>query len=97
MAGRRHRLQELEVGKMRMGFGEVDLALHPDAVTLGGDTGEGDALGLHADDAVEVLQEVEMPEGPAELAIGHGLEADGHLLLHEIRDLAVLDRRELGI
>ena len=41
--------------------------------------------------AVEMLQEIEMPEGPAELAVGHSLQADLLLALDERPDFPVLD------
>ena len=37
-----------------------------------------------------------MPPGAAELAVGHRLQADQFLLGHELPDLGVLDRLELG-
>jgi hypothetical protein len=43
------------------------------------------------------LEEVEVPHGAAELAVGHGLEADLLLVCHELRDALVFDLRELGI
>ena len=58
------------------------------------------ALEIHAGirldggDAVELLEEVEMPEGAAELAIGHALEANRFLLGDQRLDLAILDRLE---
>ena len=46
-------------------------------------------------DAVELAEEVVVPERAAELAVGDRPEADLLLLLDDLRDLAVFDRREL--
>ncbi len=46
---------------------------------------------------VQVLQEVEVPVGPAELAVRHRLQADRLLLLDEGDDLAVFDLLERSI
>ena len=43
-------------------------------------------------DAVELAEEVVVPEGAAELAVGDGLEPDLLLLADDVRDLAVFDR-----
>ena len=64
-------------------------------------------LGLHAlkldpvvefvdRDAIEHAEEIEMPPGPAELAVGGELEADLFLLPDDLLDFAVLDLLELG-
>ena len=45
-------------------------------------------------DAVEAPEEVEVPPGAAELAVGDRLQADLLLLLDDALDLAVLDRLE---
>ena len=45
-------------------------------------------------DAVEHAEEIEMPPGAAEFAVGRELEPDLFLLLDDLLDLAVLDRRE---
>jgi hypothetical protein len=47
-------------------------------------------------DAVEHAVEIEMPPGPAELAVGRELEADRFLLANDLFDLAILDRGKLG-
>ena len=47
-------------------------------------------------DTVEHAEEIEMPPGPAELAVGGELEADLFLLPDDLLDLAVLDLLELG-
>ena len=76
--------------------GEADLA--DDARALGArlQALERDAL-LHgvALDAVEPPEEIEVPPGAAELAVGDRLEPDLLLLLDDAFDLAVLDRLEL--
>ena len=46
--------------------------------------------------AVEAPEEIEMPPGAAELAVGDGLQADLLLLLDDALDLAVFDRLEVG-
>ena len=45
-------------------------------------------------DAVEPPQEVEMPPGAAEFAVGDGLQADRFLLFDDAFDFAVLHRLE---
>jgi hypothetical protein len=47
-------------------------------------------------DAVEMLEEVEMPEGAAELAVGDGFETDVLLPLDDLGDLAILDLLQRG-
>ena len=47
-------------------------------------------------DAVEPPQEIEMPPGTAEFAVGDGLQPDRFLLLDDVLDLAVFDLFELG-
>ena len=47
-------------------------------------------------DAVEHAEEIEVPPGAAELAVGRELEADLLLLLDDLLDLTVLDGLELG-
>ncbi len=77
--------------------GEADLALDPDALHLGLHALELDAvLELVEFDAVEHAEEVEMPPGAAEFAVGGELEADLFLLLDDLLDLAVFHLLELG-
>ena len=47
-------------------------------------------------DAVELAEEIEVPPGAAELAVGRQLQADILLLLDDLLDLAVLDLLEVG-
>ncbi len=47
-------------------------------------------------DAVEPPEEIEMPPGTAEFAVGDRLQADLFLFLDDLLDLAVLDRLEGG-
>ncbi len=47
-------------------------------------------------DAVEFAEKVVVPEGAAEFAVGHGLEADVLLALDDLFDLPVFDRFERG-
>ena len=77
--------------------GETDLAGDLDAFVARRHRGEGDAA-IHdmALDAVEPPQEVEMPPGAAEFAVGDRLQAGRFLLLDDVLDGAVLDRFEFG-
>src|SRR5205085_2938258 len=77
--------------------GKSDLARHLHALVAGLDRGKRDA-GIHHVllDAVEAPEEIEVPPGAAELAVGHGLEPDLLLPLDDALDLAVFDRLELG-
>ena len=77
--------------------GEADLAGDLDAFVARRHGGKGDA-GVHdvALDAVEAPQEIEMPPGAAEFAVGDGLQAGRFLLLDDVLDLAVLDRLQRG-
>lgn len=52
---------------------------------------EGDVL-----DTLETPEEVEVPVAAAELAIGHGLEPRGLLLMNQVNDQAVLNSGEVG-
>ena len=84
------------MGEHRM-VGEADLVDDPDAPRLGLHALELDAvIELVELDAVEHAEEVEMPPGAAELAVGRELEADRFLLADDLFDLAVLDRGKLG-
>ena len=47
-------------------------------------------------DAVEAPEEIELPPGAAEFAVGDRLQADLFLLLDDALDLAVLDRLQRG-
>ena len=77
--------------------GEADLALDPDALRLGLHALELDAVVELVDfDAVEHAEEIEMPPGAAEFAVGGELEPDLLLLLDDLLDLAVLDLLQLG-
>src|SRR3989449_6750936 len=52
-------------------------------------------LALGGDDAVEAGEEVDVPEGAAELAVGHRLQAGVFLHPHRFADAVVLDLLEL--
>src|SRR5467141_1217766 len=52
-------------------------------------------LALGGDDAVEAGEEVDMPEGAAEFAVGHRLQAGGFLHPHRFTDAVVRDVPEL--
>ena len=51
-------------------------------------------LGLHVMQTGKTREKVQMPEGAAEFAVGHGLEAILHFLFNEILDEAVFERGE---
>src|SRR3546814_4254885 len=51
----------------------------------------GGELAVSDGDAVEALQEIDMEEGAAELAVGDALEPDVLLALHHLADAVVLD------
>ena len=69
------------------------LPVTADAQRLGLDALELDAVvELDELDAVEHAEEIEVPPGPAELAVGRELEADLFLLPDDLLDLLVLDR-----
>src|SRR5262249_48598298 len=90
----RVRLQELEVLQERV-IGEAELAHHSNALRLGLDALELDAvIELVELDAVEQTVEIEMPPRPAELAVGRLLHPDVFLLLDQLLDLAILDLPE---
>src|SRR5262249_60950981 len=84
------RLHELEMLDHWMA-GKSQLAGDAHPLVAGGDPGKGNS-GVHdvALDAVETPEEVEVPPGAAELAVGHGLQPDLLLLLNRPPDLAVL-------
>src|SRR5215472_14736229 len=88
--------EKLEVRQHRM-VGKADLAHDAQPLRLGLHATELDALlGLVNLDPVEHAEEVEVPPGAAELAVGRKLKAEFLLLLDDLFDLAVLDRLELG-
>ena len=77
-------------------IGETDLAGDADALRLGLDALELDAvIELVEFDTVEHAEEIEVPVGAAEFAVGRELEADLFLLPDDLFDLAVLDVLEL--
>ena len=81
---------------MRM-VGEADLAVTRTLSALVSTPAKLDPFaGLIDLDAVEPLEEIEMPPGAAEFAVGGELEADLLLLLDDFLDLAVFDRLERG-
>ena len=74
---------------------EVDLALDARAFGPRRHAREGDSLVHHvALDAAETPEEIEMPPGAAELAVGNRLEPGLLLLGDRALDLAVLDLGE---
>ena len=76
---------------------EADLAGDADALRLGLHAVELDAvIELVELDAVEHAEEIEMPIGAAELAVGRQLEADLLLLGDDLLDFLVLDLFQLG-
>src|SRR4029450_2206074 len=46
-------------------------------------------------DALQALQEIDVKEGAAELAVGDALQTDGFLFTDDIADGVILDRAEL--
>src|SRR2546423_3028625 len=76
--------------------GESDLADDVRPFRLGLHAGELDAvLDLLHRNAVEAAEEIEMPPGAAELAVGGELQAGLFLLDDDFFDLGILDRLEL--
>ena len=72
--------------------GEAQLSRHPHGARLGLGALELDALGrLVTFDALQALEEVEMPPGTPELAIGRRLQADRLLARDDLADLRILD------
>jgi hypothetical protein len=94
----RGRLQEAVVIEHRM----VTRKAHP-AVDLQAVRGCLNALKLdsvielHNLDAIETAEEVEMPPGATELAIGGQLQSGGSLLRNDIGDRVILDGPKFGI
>ena len=88
---------EFEMLEHRMVRGEVERPADDRHVGLCGGSVELDAATFALDDveAGEHPHEVEMPPGPAEFAIGHGLEPGGFLHPDDIDDGLVLDALEL--
>jgi len=77
--------------------GKADLAGDLEALVARGHGGEGDAAVHHVLlDAIEAPEEIEMPPGAAEFAVGDRLQADPFLFLDDALDLAVFDRLERG-
>ena len=78
-------------------LGGAELAGDLDALVARRHRGEGDA-GIHHVllDAVEAPEEIEMPPGAAEFAVGDRLQADFFLAFDDALDLAVFDRLERG-
>ena len=77
------RVAHLVADAERLRHADATLEVHPAVAVLGGDAGQA-------------LQEVEMPIGPAELAIGHAPQPDRFLLRDQRRDLPVLDLLQVG-
>ena len=79
-----------------MVVGEVDLADHAHGVMPGLHARELDAhVGMEQLAAGELREEIEMPPGAAELAVGRELQADRGLPVHDLLDLHVLDLAQL--
>src|ERR1700741_3292235 len=96
-------LQKAEMIQHRMIGREIKLADHAHRIMPGLDAGELDA-GLRVKQlaAGQLGEEIEMPPGAAELAVGRKLEADRGLLVHDLLDFQVLDlaqiiRRDLAL
>ena len=76
--------------EMRMA-GEIDLAIDLDRLALGLDAVEFDRRRGDEVDALQTAEEIEMPPGAAELAVGGQLQTDFFLLLDDLDDFAVFD------
>ena len=87
--------EELEVLDMGMVL-RADLAGDAGRLGLGLGARELDALiDLDHFHAIELADEVHVPPGAAELAVGDGLEANGLLLIDDLLDLDILDRLQV--
>ncbi len=90
-------LQEAEVIEHRMVVGEIELADHADGVVPGlrrPRTG-CPCRGGTARSRSSLAEEIEVPPGAAELAVGRELQADRGLLVHDLLDLHVLDLAQI--
>src|SRR5258707_10729637 len=88
--------QELEMREHRMIVGEIEPADHTHRVMPGLNARELDAfVGVEQFAAGELRQEIKMPPGAAEFAIGRELQADRRLLVHDLFDLDVLDLAQI--
>lgn len=89
-------LQEAEVIQHRMVVGEIELADHADRIMPRLDARELDArVRVKHFAAGELGQEVKVPPGAAEFAVGRELQADRGLLVHDLLDLHVLDLAQI--
>src|SRR5215467_2625862 len=80
----------------RMIGGEVELADDADCVMARLDAGELDpGFGVKQLAALKLGEEIEMPPGAAEFAVGRELQADRGLLVNDLLDLHVLDLAQL--
>lgn len=88
---------ESEVVEHRVVVGEAHLPSDVHGMRLRRDALESHAAVFLDDlDAIEAAEEVEMPEGPAELAIRDRLQPDSFLLGDDAGDLDILDRAQSG-
>ena len=77
--------------------GETELAGDLQPFVARGDAGKSDAAVHHVlVDAVEAPEEIEMPPGAAEFAVGDRLQTDLFLFFDDALDLAVFDRFQVG-
>ncbi len=74
---------------------EIQLALDADAFTAGRHAGELDALGGIHLAAIQMPQEIEVPPGAAEFAVGRKLQAHRRLPVDDLLDLGILDLAQL--
>ena len=89
-------LQEAEVIEHRVIVGEIELADHPHRIVPGFHAGELDArIGMIEFAAGQLGEEVEVPPGAAEFAVGGELQPDRRLLVHHLLDFHVLDLLEV--
>ena len=84
--------QKPEMVKHRMVLVEPDLAhdMHVPGDRLRALELDAGAIGAPFD-AIELVEEIVVPERAAEFAVGHGFKSDIFLMAHERRDLAILD------
>ena len=97
-AGDRHLRHQLRVRRQEAEMiqhgmaGETQLPRYPHGAGLGLGALELDALGrLITFDTLQALEEVEMPPGAPELAVGGRLQADRLLAGDDLADLRILD------
>lgn len=91
------RFQETEMGKEGMVLREIQLPCNAESGGLGllSFKMDGPCLRRHLLTARQSCQEIQMPEGAAELSVRKVAEAIGLFLLHQDADFPVLHRLKL--